>query len=96
MKDWHIERMQKTIIKHITGLSDSMSSWEARQYMKFYNIASVQKTIAYDAKHGVSREEILSFIKMLRTHPTYYDLQRSKLSMEKLDTIEKYVCLHIN
>jgi hypothetical protein len=96
MKDWHIKHMQNTIIKYITGLSDSTPSWEARQYMKFYNMANVQKTIAYDAKHGVSREEILLFIELVRTHPTYCDLQSSKLSMGNLNAIEKYVRLNID
>jgi hypothetical protein len=64
--------------------------------MKFYNMANVQKTIAYDAKHGVSREEILLFIELVRTHPTYCDLQSNKLSMGNLNAIEKYVRLNID
>lgn len=96
MRDWHIKHMQNTIIKYITGLSDSMPSWKARQYMKFYNMANVQKAIAYDAKHGVSREEILAFIELVRTHPTYCDLQGNKLSMGNLNAIEKYVKFNIN
>jgi hypothetical protein len=95
MKEWHVEHMQKTIIKYITGFSDSMSSWQAKQYLKFYNIANVQMTIAYDAKHGVSKEEILLFIDLVRSHPTYCDLQSNNLSLGKLNEIEKYVCLHI-
>ncbi len=73
-----------------------MSPWEAKQYMKLYNIASVQKTISYDAKHGVSREEILSFIEILSTHPTYRYLQKNKLAMEKLEAIKSFVRLQIN
>jgi hypothetical protein len=51
--------------------------------------------IAYDAKHGVTKEEILLFIDLVRSHPTYCDLQSDNLSLGKLNEIEKYVCLHI-
>ena len=83
--------MKKTIIKYITGLSDTMSSWQARQYIKYYNIANVQSTIDYDTKHGVTKEEVLLFIEAVRNHPSYSNLQCNNLSMEKLDKVEKYI-----
>jgi hypothetical protein len=83
--------MKKTIIKYVTGLSDTMSSRQARQYIKYYNIANVQKTIDYDTKHGVTKEEVLLFIEAVRNHPSYSSLQYNNLSMEKLDKIEKYI-----
>lgn len=92
MREWHVEHMQKTIVKYVTGLSDTMSSWQARQYMKYYNIANVQKNIAYDTKHGVTKDEVLLFIETIRNHPSYSNLQSNNLSMEKLDEIEKYLC----
>jgi hypothetical protein len=83
--------MKKTIIEYITGLSDKMSSQQARQYIKYYNIANVQKTIDYDNKHGVTKEEVLLFIEAVRNHPSYSNLQCNNLSMEKLNKIEKYI-----
>ena len=83
--------MKKTIIKYITGLSDTMSSWQARQYIKYYNIANVQRTIDYDTKHGVTKEEVLLFIEAVRNHPSYSNLQCNNFSMEKLDKVEKYI-----
>jgi hypothetical protein len=83
--------MKKTIIEYITGLSDKMSSQQARQYIKYYNIANVQKTIDYDNKHGVTKEEVLLFIEAVRNHPSYSNLQCNNLSMEKLDKVEKYI-----
>jgi hypothetical protein len=91
MREWHVEHMKKTIIEYITGLSDKMSSQQARQYIKYYNIANVQKTIDYDNKHGVTKEEVLLFIEAVRNHPSYSNLQCNNLSMEKLDKIEKYI-----
>jgi hypothetical protein len=83
--------MKKTIIEYITGLSDKMSSQQARQYIKYYNIANVQRTIDYDTKHGVTKEEVLLFIEAVRNHPSYSNLQCNNLSMEKLDKVEKYI-----
>jgi hypothetical protein len=91
MREWHVEHMQKTIIKYISGISDTMSLLQARQYMKYYSISNVQKTIYYDTNHGVTKEDIFLFIKKIRNHPSYYVLQRNKLAMEKLRNIEKYV-----
>ena len=91
MREWHVEHMKKTIIEYITGLSDKMSSQQARQYIKYYNIANVQKTIDYDNKHGVTKEEVLLFIEAVRNHPSYSNLQCNNLSMEKLDKIKKYI-----
>jgi hypothetical protein len=92
MREWHVEHMHKTIIKYISGVSDTMSFFQARQYMKYYNISNVQKTIYYDTNHGVTKKDILLFIEKVRNHPSYYILQRNKLAMEKLGNIEKFVC----
>jgi hypothetical protein len=92
MREWHVEHMHKTIIKYISGVSDAMSFFQARQYMKYYNISNVQKTIYYDTNHGVTKEDILLFIEKVRNHSSYYILQRNKLAMEKLGNIEKFVC----
>jgi hypothetical protein len=91
MREWHVEHMHKTIIKYISGVSDTMSLFQARQYLKFYSISNVQKTIYYDTNHGVTKEDILLFIEKVRNHPSYYILQRNKLAMEKLGNIEKFV-----
>jgi len=32
MREWHIEHMEKTIIKFVTGLSANANSWEKRLY----------------------------------------------------------------
>jgi hypothetical protein len=91
MREWHVEHMQKTIIKYISGISDTMSLLQARQYMKYYNISNVQKTLYYDTNHGVTKEDIFLFIEKVRSDPSYHILQSNKLAMEKLRNIEKYV-----
>jgi hypothetical protein len=91
MREWHVEHMQKTIIKYISGISGTMSLLQARQYMKYYNISNVQKTLYYDTNHGVTKEDIFLFIEKVRNDPSHYVLQSNKLAMEKLRNIEKYI-----
>ena len=31
MKQWHVEHMEKTIVRFVTGLSQDASAWERRQ-----------------------------------------------------------------
>lgn len=91
MREWHVEHMQKTIIKYVTGISDTMSLWQTRQYLKYYDISNVQKTIYHDTRHGVTKEKVLLFIERVRNHPSYSALQSNDLAMEKLGKIEKYI-----
>jgi len=65
MREWHVEHMQKTIVKFVTGLSDNASSWQKRQHKKYNNLTNVRKNITYDMKHGVTNEEVFSFFKSL-------------------------------
>ena len=39
MREWHVEHMQKTIVKFVTELSENASSWQRKQYKKYNNIA---------------------------------------------------------
>jgi hypothetical protein len=55
--------MQKTIVKYVNGLpyADN-NSWKKRQYKKYSgNIGFVLKSINYDIKHGVTRQEVTEF-----------------------------------
>lgn len=91
MREWHIEHMQKTIVKFVTELSENASSWQRKQYKKYNNIANVCRNIDYDIKHGVTNEEVLSFVDKVRNDSTYSDLQDNAVSMERLDEIKRYV-----
>ena len=62
MRDWHVEHMQKTIVK-----------------------------FDYDIKHGVTNEDVLSFIDKIRNDSYYSNLQDNHSSMEKLDEVRRYV-----
>ncbi len=91
MRDWHVEHMQKTIVKFVTELSGSASSWQRKQYKKYNNIANVCKNIDYDIKHGVTDEDVLLFIDKVRNDSSYSDLQDNFGAMEKLEEVRRYV-----
>ena len=43
MREWHIEYMQKIIVKFVTGLSDNASSWQKRQHKKIQQFNKCQE-----------------------------------------------------
>ena len=89
MREWHVEHMQKTVVKFITGLSDNASSWQKRQHKKYNNLINVRKNIAYDMKHGVTNEEVLSFFKRVRSDPAFSNILENVGSVERLDEVER-------
>jgi hypothetical protein len=91
MREWHVEHMQKTIVKFVTELSENASSWQRKQYKKYNNIANVCRNIDYDIKHGVTNEEVLTFLEKVRNDSSYSDLQSNYGSMEKLDEVQRYI-----
>jgi hypothetical protein len=90
MREWHVEHMEKTIVKFVAGLSDNASSWQRRQHKKYSNITNVRKNIDYDIKHGVTNEEVLSFLDKVRNHSSFSSLRKNHGSLERLDEVEKY------
>lgn len=89
MREWHVEHMQKTVVKFITGLSENASSWQKRQHKKYNNLINVRKNIAYDMKHGVTNEEVLSFFKRVRSDPSFSNILENVGSVERLDEVER-------
>src|SRR5947209_5609653 len=35
MREWHVEHMEKTIVKFVTGLSENASNWQRRQHNRY-------------------------------------------------------------
>lgn len=91
MREWHVEHMQKTIVKFVTELSENASSWQRKQYKKYNNIANVCRNIDYDIKHGVTIKEVLAFLEKVRNDSSYSELQSKYGSMEKLEEVQRYI-----
>jgi hypothetical protein len=66
MRDWHLEHVEKVILRYIKGLSDDASSFEKRNFKKYSNVASCSKQIEYDMKHGVTAEEVIAVMQKIR------------------------------
>src|SRR5918912_4278782 len=90
MREWHIEHMEKTIIKFVTGLSVNASRWEKRQNKRYGGLANVCKQIGYDIKHGVTTEQVLLLLQKIRYDSSFSNLQKNDGSMERLNELDKH------
>ena len=88
MREWHVEHMEKTIVKYVKGLSENASGWEKRNHKKYGNLANICRQIEYDIKHGVSSEEVTSIFKKIRNDSSFSTLRKGNGSMERLAEIE--------
>jgi enoyl reductase-like protein len=90
MREWHVEHMEKTIIKFVTGLSVNASSWEKRQNKHYGRIASVCRQIGYDIKQGATIEQVLLLLQNIRNDSSFSSLQKNDGSMQRLNELDKY------
>ncbi|HEX6672156.1 MAG TPA: hypothetical protein VFC05_02420 [Nitrososphaeraceae archaeon] len=90
MREWHVKNMEKTIIKHVKGLSPDATKFERRMYKRYGGIHKVQMRIKYDIKHGVNNEEVILFLQKIRTGMEFTDLLKSDGSLDRLNEIESY------
>ncbi len=91
MKDWHLEHVEKIVIRYIKGLSPDASSFEKRNFKKYSTISACAKQIDYDIKHGVTMEEVLAIMQRIRHEQTFSDLRQNPETMQRLDELEKQV-----
>jgi len=88
MREWHVEHMEKTIVKFVIGLSENASSWQRRQHKRYGTITHCCRQINYDLKHGVTSEEVLSFLQKIRLDSSYSSTQNGPIG--RLDELEKH------
>jgi hypothetical protein len=91
MRDWHLEHVEKVIVRFVKGLSPDASSFEKRNYKKYSTISSCGKQIEYDIKHGVTLEEVMAVVKKIRHDKQYRDLQKNPESLQRLDELERQI-----
>jgi hypothetical protein len=88
MKEWHVEHMEKTVVKYVKGLSENASGWEKRNHKKYGSLANICRQIEYDIKHGASNEQVISLFEKIRNDSSFSALRKSSGSMERLTEIE--------
>jgi hypothetical protein len=89
MKDWHLEHVEKVIIRYIKGISPDASSFEKRNFKKYSTISSCAKQIEYDIKHGVSIEEVLAVMQKIRLGKSFSELRINSENVQRLDELER-------
>jgi len=90
MREWHVEHMEKTIIKFVTGLSVNASSWEKRQNKRYGGITNVCRQIGYDIKQGATIEQVLLLLQNIRNDYSFATLQKNDDSMQRLNELDKH------
>jgi hypothetical protein len=89
MRGWHLEHMEKTVLKFVIGLSENASSWQERQHKRYGTITHCYRQIKYDVRHGVTNEEVLSFLQKIRLDSSYSTTQNDVDSIQRLEELEK-------
>jgi hypothetical protein len=92
MKEWHFEHMQKTIVKYVSGLSETErgSSWKVKQHKKYGgNLGNVRRNINFDIKHGVTREEVDAFLDKLLNDRSFSDVRKAEGSKERIKELQQ-------
>ena len=90
LREWHVEHMKKTVLKFVTGLPYDASSWQKRQHKKYNKISNILKGINYDIKHGVTQEEVLSFMDEVTNSSSFSDLRKVVGSNGRLNEVKKH------
>lgn len=87
MRQWHIEHMEKTIVKYVGGLSLDATSWEKKQHKKYGSLANVCRQIDYDMKHGVTEDQVLLFIQSVRRGSNYTKVRKNEGALNRLEEV---------
>jgi hypothetical protein len=88
MREWHIQHMEKTVIKYITGLPENAIAWEKRQHRRYGGITRIYRQINYDIKHGATNEEVLELLEAIKNDSSYLNLRNDANCMNRLAEIE--------
>jgi hypothetical protein len=91
MKDWHLEHVERVIVRFVKGISPDASSFEKRNYKRYSSISSCAKQIEYDIKHGVSMDEVLGVVRKIRHDKQFRDLQKNPESLQRLDELQRQI-----
>ncbi|HXT84327.1 MAG TPA: hypothetical protein VN704_08365 [Verrucomicrobiae bacterium] len=91
MKQWHLEHIEKTIKKFITGLSETASIWEKRQHKKYGTITNCCKQVDYDLKHGVTLDEVFHVLDKIKSDESFAPVLSKENSIHRFNEIEKYI-----
>lgn len=90
MKEWHVQHMQKTVVKYVKGLSETASSYEKRNHKKYGGLSHICRQIEYDVKHGVTDKEVVHMLRKVRDDSSFSELRKGNGSIQRLEEIESH------
>jgi hypothetical protein len=93
MKEWHVEHMEKTVLKYVRGLSENASGWERRNHKKYGGLAHICRQIEYDIRHGVTPEQVASMLRDVRNGQSFSTLRKSVGAIERLGEVESHFAM---
>lgn len=93
MKEWHVEHMEKTVVKYVRGLSENASGWERRNHKKYGGLAHICRQIEYDIRHGVTHEQVASMLRDVRDGQSFSTLRKSVGAIERLGEVESHFAM---
>jgi hypothetical protein len=68
LKEWHRENMKKRLMQYIAEPSDDTSPFQKRLYKEHAgNLVDVRKSLEFDIRHGVTKEEVITFFTQLKS-----------------------------
>ena len=91
MKEWHFEHMQKTILKYVSGLTETEkgSPWKVKQHKRYGgNLGNVRRNINFDIKHGVTREEVVAFPDKVLNDPSFSNTRKIAGSIDRIKELQ--------
>src|SRR3989441_13217476 len=88
MRQWHVEHMEKTILKYAKGLSADANSWEKRNHKKYGGFTNICRQGEYEIQHGVTKQELLAIFSKNRSHSSFRTLKKDEASMERVSGFE--------
>jgi hypothetical protein len=84
MKDWHLDHVEKVIVRYIKGISPYASSLEKRNFKKYSTLFACAKQIEYDIRHGITTDEVLLVIRKIRHDKEFSEFQSNHETMQRL------------
>ncbi|HJR85443.1 MAG TPA: hypothetical protein VJ772_08795 [Nitrososphaeraceae archaeon] len=89
MREWHLEHVEKVILRYMKGISPDASSFEKRNFKKYSTISNCSKQIEYDIKHGVTVQEVADLMNKIRNDASYSEARQNQDAIQRLDELER-------
>lgn len=88
MKDWHLEHVEKVIVRFAQGLSPDASSFEKRNHKRYGSVTRCARQIEYDMRQGVEKGEVIEVFRKIKLNKKYVKLQSDAEAVLRLDELK--------